>query len=71
MLMVLYNELGIVHCTYLGCRVVIFKKGLYSFVLIYCTFTKMYSIDPDEMQHFIRDFNVCRCFPSTKVNANI
>ena len=48
-LLVCYNKLGIVHCTYIGCVVIISKK-MYFCLEIFLTFTN--SVDPDKMQHY-------------------
>ena len=45
--MVLYNKLGIVHCTYLGVSDYNFQKNVGRSLF---TFTNC--VDPDEMQHY-------------------
>ena len=73
--LVLYNKLGIAHCTYLGVsgfkflkiliskRNIVFlfqKEILYCFVWRSFFFTLTNSVDPDEMRHFIWVFTVCK-----------
>ena len=60
-LLVWYNKLGIVHCTYLGESGYIFKKQIIFCLKLFFIFTN--SVDPDEMQHyaaFIWVFTVCK-----------
>ena len=44
-----YNKLEIVHCTYLGVQVIIFKTSC--ILLSRDLFTITNSVDPDEMPH--------------------
>ena len=50
-LLVCYNKLGIVHCTYLGVSGYNCKKNIVLFYLK-ILFTLTNSVDPDEMQHY-------------------
>ena len=50
-LLVWYNKLGIVHCTYLGVSGYIVEEILYSFVWRPFLPFKTNSVHPDEMQH--------------------
>ena len=52
-LLVSYNQLGIVHCTYLGVSGYNSKKKkkMFFFCLKIFFFTLTNSVDPDEMQH--------------------
>ena len=44
-----YNNLGIVHCTYIGCQAVIKK---YHILCLKLFFTFANSANPDEMKHY-------------------
>ena len=64
-LLVWYNKLGIVHCTYLGmsdCQVIILKKILYSFVWrSFLPWQTVYTLMKwCIMQRFIWVFTVCK-----------
>ena len=48
-LLVWYNKLGIVHCTYLGVSGYNFKNIVFFCFKIFFTLTN--SVDPDEMQY--------------------
>ena len=49
-LLVRYNKLGIVHCSYLGVLGYNYKNVIFFCLKIFFTFTN--SVDPDEMQHY-------------------
>ena len=70
-LLVCYNKLWIVHCTYLGMSGYNLKKNVFC-LKIFFTFTN--SVDPDEMQHNAAFHQGLHCmqkysfsgFPNTK-----
>ena len=55
-LLVCYNKLGIVHCTYLGVSGQDFQKNI--FILSEDLFMFTNSVDPDEMQHYAAAFHL-------------